>query len=287
MLLPFTDCTDLRLQKQPRLHGLDNTIPPVSPSILNKNNLSLTIEEALVNGRSIPNGSGIDAKFEQSPPTGAMEGPAGPLQIDDLVAATSAPSSPYTAQRTTIRSLTLPTNPNLDIPPSPPQSPAPGADKKFAHFLELKKQGVHFNEKLASSSALKNPSLLPKLMKSAGVEEHTQYNTTLSKSLWDPEDFPSWAYKEALLTSQQMASKKKAEEKAKAPRSSIDFVSAGGSGQSSRVGTPGLGTSARHMKGSAAERVMAGLDREKKPSPHRETLAHLKEKSKQNFSDPF
>ena len=28
---------------------------------------------------------------------------------------------------------------------------------RFKHFLELKKQRIHFNEKLARSSALKNP----------------------------------------------------------------------------------------------------------------------------------
>lgn len=204
------------------------------------------------------NGLGLQSSITN----GAMLGPAGPPStgIQDINAM-SAPSSPYTAQRATVRSLTLPTDPNLDIPPSPPGSPAPGADQKFAHFLELKKQGVHFNAKLASSSALKNPSLLPKLMDFAGMKERKQYATTLPMDLWNPAGFPDWAYKEELAKDQQIVSKRKQEQKAKASRESIDFVAANNSGQSSRGGTPGLASAPRGLKGSAAERVMADLDR--------------------------
>jgi len=191
-----------------------------------------------------------------------MVAPTGPPQSGGPENDTSsAPSSPYTIQRATVRSLTLPADPNLDIPPSPRGSPALGADQKFAHFLELKKQGIHFNSKLASSSALKNPSLLPKLMNFAGVEEQKQYATTLSVNLWDPAGFPDWAYKEGLAKDQQIVLKRKEDERAKASRESIDFVSASRLGQSSGGGTPELGSGSRGMKGSAAERVMAGLDR--------------------------
>lgn len=148
-------------------------------------------------------------------------------------------------------------------PPSPPGSPNLGADQKFTHFLELKKQGVHFNAKLASSSALKNPSLLPKLMDFAGLDEPQQYATTLPVDLWDPAGFPEWAYKEELLRFQQSTLKRKEEEKAKASRESIDFVSATNSGQSSRGGTPGFGAGSKAARGSALERVMAGLDPER------------------------
>lgn len=172
-----------------------------------------------------------------------------------------------------IRDLTLPTIPNLDIPQSPPGSPPPGIDEKFSHFLELKKQGVHFNEKLARSSALKNPSLLKKLMDFAGVEEDEQYVTTLSKDLWDPAGFPSWAYKEELIKSQQEVLKQKEQERARMQRESIEFVSASASGNSSRAGTPsGLGAT-KGLRGSAAERVMAGLDRERIRSPQTSDLA--------------
>lgn len=197
-----------------------------------------------------------------------LVGPTGPPPStvpDDNIF--SEPSSPYTSQRSTIRNLTLPTNPNLDIPPSPPGSPAPGADQKFAHFLRLKQQGVHFNAKLATSPALKNPSLLPKLMEFAGVKDQQQYATTLPPDLWDPEGFPDFAYKEELARSQKEISKRKEEEKAKATREGIEFVSAAESGQASRGVTPGSGVGSKAIRGSAAERVMAGLDRDRTSSP--------------------
>ena len=137
-----------------------------------------------------------------------------------------APASPYSSQRTAMRNLTLPTKPNLDIPPSPLGSPT-AVDQRFAHFLELKSQGIHFNAKLASSSALKNPSLLPKLMKSAGLEESEQYAATMPSELWNPLGFHEWAYKEELGKSQQELTKKKENERANSQREKIDFVSAG------------------------------------------------------------
>ena len=109
---------------------------------------------------------------------------------------TMAPRSPYSAHRALLRDLTLPTIPNYDIQPSPPGSPIESTNLKFRHFLELKKQGVHFNEKLAKSSALKNPSLMQKLMDFADIDEVGQYATTLAKDLWNPDGFLEYAYKE-------------------------------------------------------------------------------------------
>lgn len=214
-----------------------------------------------------------DKKSAPSIPStsGAVLGPAGPPHARTAAETNtlSAPSSPYFTQRAAIRDLTLPANPNLNIPPSPPGSPAPGTERKIVHFLELKKQGVHFNTKLASSSALKNPSLLPKLMQSAGVENEKQYSTTLPERVWDPVGLPRWAYKEELGVAQQETLKRKEEERANTQRESIDFVSANTSGPSSRGGTPEVGSvGTKGMRGSAAERVMAGLDREKKVSSH-------------------
>ena len=174
-------------------------------------------------------------------------------------------NSPHMLERTAIRNLTLPMNPNLDIPPSPLGSPPSGANQKFAHFLKLKKEGIHFNSKLATSSALKNPSLLPKLMNSAGVEESQQYATTLPFDLWDPSRFPEWAYKEGLSTIHQDFTKRKEDDRVKNLRDSIEFVSASNPVLPTRGSTPGIGS--RAIKGSAAERVMAGLDRERKGSP--------------------
>ena len=129
-------------------------------------------------------------------------------------------------------------------------------EKKFEHFLELKKQGVHFNEKLAKSSALKNPSLLQKLMVSGGLDEEDQYSTTLPLDIWNPKGFPPWAYKEELAKSQQEITKKREEESSRLQRESIDFVSATNAEEPIRNGTKG-------SKTSAAERVMAGLNRDR------------------------
>ncbi|KAI9818178.1 MAG: hypothetical protein M1827_000803 [Pycnora praestabilis] len=206
--------------------------------------------------------------FEQTIEVGPMVGPSGlPESAIPKNGAASRSQSPYTSTRSMIRDHTLPPIPNLDIPPSPPGSPSASTDAKFAHFLQLKKQGIHFNEKLARSSALKNPSLLQKLMDFAGIDEKAQYASTLPQGIWDPNAFPAWAYKEELAKSQQEVLKWKEEEKAKVLRDALDFVPATKSGDFSRGGTPGLSAEGRAIKGSAAERVMAGLDRERKRSP--------------------
>ena len=171
--------------------------------------------------------------------------------------------SPYTANRALIRDLTLPPVPNLDIPPSPPGSPPPGTNDKINHFLDLKKQGVHFNEKLAGSSALKNPCLLQKLMAFAGVDESDQYATILPKDVWDPAAFPSWAYKEELAKSQQEVTKRREEERARSQRESVGFVPASGPALSDRGVTSSFGGKSKVPRASAAERVIAGLDRDR------------------------
>jgi hypothetical protein len=126
---------------------------------------------------------------------------------------------------------------------------------------------VHFNGKLAKSPAVKNPSLMQKLMDFSDVGDEHQYSTTLPKDLWDPNGFPEQAYKEELALSQQRLRKKF---EARALGESVDFVPATASGESSRSATPGLG--GRAGPKSAAERVMAGLDRGYSNSPQVQNL---------------
>ncbi|KKZ64722.1 hypothetical protein EMCG_09394 [[Emmonsia] crescens] len=200
-------------------------------------------------------------------------GPFQPAQSNNNIGPQlpSRKSSPFSSNRALLRDMTLPPIPNLDIPPSPPGSPNPATNQKFAHFLSLKRQGIHFNEKLASSSSLRNPSLLAKLMEHAGIDAQAQYATSLPKELWNPvATLPAWGYKEELLKSQQAIRRKIEEKKVSGPREGIDFVSGGGgglgtggSGDSSRTGTP----SSVKTRPSAAERVMAGLSRERTSSP--------------------
>lgn len=179
----------------------------------------------------------------------------------------SAPNSPYSANRSLIHDLTLPAKAKLEIPPSPPGSSPGRMDKKFEQFLHLKKQGLHFNEKLARSSALKNPSLLPKLMNFAGLEERDQYATTLPTDIWDPAGFPSLMYKEGLAKSQHDISKKREELKSRLHRQSVEFVSSTKSAVSSQGVTPAPDAGMKGPGGSGAERVMAELDRERTCSP--------------------
>ena len=156
----------------------------------------------------------------------------------------SPPLSPYSAQRAAIRKVTLPPIPDFNIPPSPPGSPSQATTAKFERFFELKRQGIHFNEKLERSSALRNPGLFQKLMGYAGISEEDQYCSTLPAEIAVPTKFPDWASPEELAKAQQRATMRREEELVKAQRSSVEFVPASGL-----------------ARGSAAERVMAGLDK--------------------------
>ncbi|GES64529.1 HCNGP-domain-containing protein [Aspergillus terreus] len=158
-------------------------------------------------------------------PTGPVLGPS----HNDPQPSKPAPargSSPFSTSRALIQDLTLPPVPNLDIPPSPPGSPNPAANAKFAHFLSLKKQNVHFNEKLASSSSLRNPSLLQKLMEHAEIDDQAQYSTSLPLEVWDVTRLPTWGYKEELLKAQKELQYKTEEQKLAGQRDTIDFVAA-------------------------------------------------------------
>lgn len=159
-------------------------------------------------------------------PSGPVLGPShdqGPAEISNEPTSDPHPSD-FTAVRALVQDLTLPPVPKLDIPPSPPGSPDPGANAKFAHFLSLKKQDVHFNQKLAGSTSLKNPSLLGKLREHAGISDQGQYATSLPNDIWDVSGLPNQGYKEALLKTQQDIRQKTEESKATGQRTSVEFV---------------------------------------------------------------
>lgn len=123
----------------------------------------------------------------------------------------------------------MPTVPNFDIPdsPAPPTRNSEEAatlaatTKKFEHFLELKKQGTHFNERLQSSSSLRNPSLLPKLMDFAGVSIQDSYKSALPDDLAVPSSWPDECYVDNLLRQNERREKRK-----QADRDKLDFVPA-------------------------------------------------------------
>ena len=166
----------------------------------------------------------------------------------------SPPLSPYSAERAAIRKLTLPPIPNFDIASSPPGSPPHELNAKFERFLELKKQGIHFNEKLEKSSALRNPHLFQKLREYAGISEADQYCSTLPEGMKVPTKFPKQAYPEEMEKARKEAAKRKEEEIAKGQRGAVEF-------------TPATATAtAIPKRTSTTERVMAGLDRSGKRS---------------------
>ncbi|KAJ4301040.1 hypothetical protein N0V90_003130 [Kalmusia sp. IMI 367209] len=199
----------------------------------------------------------IPTPVEEKP--AAIAQPEGSAQGQDELSDNAPPGSPYTSNRLMIQNLTLPTVPNLDIPPSPPGSPPQKSTKKFAQFLELKKKGQHFNQRLESSSVVRDPNHSSKLMDFAGITDEDQYASTLPEGLNVRTVWPEWAYSNALNASQKKITRAKESERSKVPRDLVDFVPAR-SGASSGTGTP----SGKGTRQSAAERVMAGLDKRPK-----------------------
>ncbi|KAJ4380140.1 hypothetical protein N0V86_004449 [Didymella sp. IMI 355093] len=179
-----------------------------------------------------------------APVNGPAQGPtvSPPPSENNDAAAELPPGSPYTSDRAIIQNLTLPTVPNFDIPPSPPGSPPQRATKKFSQFLELKKKGQHFNQRLESSTVLRDPGHSQKLLDFAGISDKEQYASALSEHLAVPAVFPPWAYAEELRASQKRILKTKEQKQHGAPR---EFVSAANSGAASRTNTPSGSTGKR------------------------------------------
>ncbi|KAK5681677.1 hypothetical protein LTS10_006210 [Elasticomyces elasticus] len=185
-------------------------------------------------------------------PLGPPQGPSAPAR-DIRDSPSDPPASPYTSERVRIRELTMPPFPNFDIPDAPPlpqmnseeAAALAATTKKFERFLELKKQGVHFNERLQNSSSLRNPSLLPKLMEFAGITLEDSYASTISESVGGvPVKWAEECYVENLLKQNEKREKKRVAEREK-----LDFVPAQAkSAASSAAGTPSKGVSGRKSR---------------------------------------
>jgi hypothetical protein len=206
----------------------------------------------VLNGGATSTGDVGPSEGQSSPAPGASSsesiiGPMlGPADQPSGAAVADALSSPIAlaemSERDAIRHLTQPTFPATSLPPSPPGSPDPAANERFRRFLDLKAKGIHFNDDLARKSSFRNPSLLSAMMSKVGIDEKAQYNTSLPLDLWDPNDFPEWAYKEGLLKSQQdLQSQSDANRKMLSATSkrTIEFTPESASAGSSRKSTPG------------------------------------------------
>lgn len=183
-----------------------------------------------------------------APITEPLQGPMlGPVMPTELVATEYEDDSPEDSlpmsERDVLRYLTQPLRPMSSIPPEPSEPADPAVTAKFKRFLELKSQGIHFNEDLATKISFKNPSLFASLLERANVSSQAQYSSTLPSNVFSHNSFPDWAYKESLLKSQQAISADV--EAAKRSQSAvgkrtIEFTSAGrGGGISSRESLPG------------------------------------------------
>ncbi|KAM0721765.1 hypothetical protein Q7P37_002690 [Cladosporium fusiforme] len=164
-------------------------------------------------------------------------GPTAPgPPLDDNAATVTPPNpttpfSPYTYTRQRLRELTMPPIPNFsipDAPPAPPQNSEEAATlasttKQFERFLELKSQGVHFNARLQTSSSLRNPSLLPKLLAFAGFEvrEGEVYESSLEGEGAVPPRWPEDCYVESLVRGNERRERKRGAE-----REGVEFVPA-------------------------------------------------------------
>lgn len=199
------------------------------------------------NGTTQDEQSQVVPKYEQialEPTQGPMVGPAMPTTFaateyeEDLY-----DEPPPMSERDMLRYLTQPSRPMASLPPEPSDSADSVVTTKIKRFLELKSQGVHFNEDLANKTSFKNPSLFASLLERAGVSSQAQYSSTLPSDIFSLDLLPEWAYKEGLLKSQQKISTDveilKKSQSASGKRT-IEFTSAGRSGgTSSRESTPG------------------------------------------------
>jgi hypothetical protein len=174
----------------------------------------------IVNSSNTATGSHIEENETSTDNTTThTNGPLlGPLQPHNISPSSerhliSGNSSPLSISRGLIHDLTL-----------PPGSPDLTARTKLSHFLSLKNQGVHFNEKLSASSSLKNPSLLVKLRQHAGIEDREQYAASLPPDVWNVLSLPDWAYREELLKTQQAVRLKFEERKVAGKRDTVEFV---------------------------------------------------------------
>ena len=134
----------------------------------------------------------------------------------------------------------MPPIPNFSIPDAPtppPQNSEEAAQlaavsKQLERFLELKKQKIHFNERLQNSTSLRNPGLLPKLMAFAGIEDARDcYESSLPAELGVPARWHEDLYVEGLVKGNERREKKRAAE-----RERVDFVPAQKAGEGSAEG---------------------------------------------------
>jgi hypothetical protein len=82
----------------------------------------------------------------------------------------------------------------------------------------------------------------------AGISEEDSYAFTLPEDVAIPAAFPEWAYVEELKASQKRIAKTREQERSKAPREAVEFVSASKTGVSSGIGTASSSTTGKRKE---------------------------------------
>ncbi|EPS42721.1 hypothetical protein H072_3326 [Dactylellina haptotyla CBS 200.50] len=212
-----------------------------------------------------PPGDGADTFGPMRPPV-EISYPPSEDAASEQAELTSPPLSPYSQRRALLRSYTIPDlTAEFVIPDSPLVSPPAATAKQFATFLDLKKKNVHFNQKLSQTTALRNPNLLENLMQHVGMDSTGQYASNWNKLMWNPDPKGLGAGIEKAKGENAVQAlarlQKEGFEERLAERKTVEFVgSSSGASEKAEKGKA-------QVPMSAAERIMSGLDRDRKPSP--------------------
>lgn len=153
-----------------------------------------------------PNGGHVDTQLTTAPVQGPTTGPNRTASDEyELEGYEDDHNSSAVAvpEQDMLRHLTQPSHPVTSFPPEPEGQADAQVTAKIKNFLELKKKGIHFNENLADKNSFNNPNLFATLLDRLGVPPEAQYSSSLPSEVFCVDMFPSWAYKEELLRSQQ------------------------------------------------------------------------------------
>lgn len=135
-----------------------------------------------------------------------MIGPIRPSDLDhglNTYEDNQATTTNHLSEPDMLRLLTQPSHPVSSLPPEPEGQADAQVTAKLKKFLDLKQEGIHFNEDLANRGSFRNPNLFASLLERIGLSPEAQYATTLPSNVFRIDLFPSWAYKEELSKSQQ------------------------------------------------------------------------------------
>jgi len=112
------------------------------------------------------------------------------------------------------------------IPPESGDPCDPAVEAKVAQFIDLKRQGKHFNDSLMSSHAFRNPHIYAKLVEFVDVDETA---TNFPANLWNPLDIqPEW-YADKIAAHQKEHAEQVSTAQAAGKRSTIKFESSSAS----------------------------------------------------------